>query len=731
LISNKQLWVLILSLIFFSTLMYVDYIINKNEYLQEKVYDLDVQYNASISTHQLVSDLLVEKVTTDPKVSELLYNSLQNPEEAGAYREKLYSLLQPYYSYLKSKGFNVFHFHDTQGKSFLRFHKPKKYGDSLLDKRPSIKKIIKENKKLLGFEIGVFHEEFRYMYPLFHKEKYVGSVEISTSPNFIVNTMNKRLDAKYTMLSKHSAIEPIMLKEDFEKQYSASWIEGYYINNDVRKNTFSDRDLETLEKKLLYKLAMEKPIAIASLHWFKESYIYTFIPLLSIDNSTIGYIVSEREDNRINNIANMQIIKFIFLSIFILIGIFVYRKVQKSQHESEKILEQYKYVMDQFGIVSKADRNGIITYVNQKFCDVSGYNQDELIGNSHNIVRHTDMKKPFFKQMWKTLLSKKVWNGVIKNRTKSGKDYYVQSTIAPILNDSDEILEFIALRQDITEIIFNKNELESEKNYISMLFDAIDEIILVKNNNNITQINQKFFDLFAYKNIHEFKQLHSSISELFISHEGYLDAFSNDWFKELLDDGAVSDNKVLMKDKYNEIRTFRVKIKKVPHHKSYSYLIILNDISLLSPLPINCLEKETALENHEDTTVTLESTQDEISINYEALIKRTEESLGLSSEIVYKLLDSFIVSTQKGIEDLNNALKSKNWNTLERIAHNIKGSSSTLHLKDIANYANKIELHARNNDTIDYQSKIDAIANFLIGIKEYRDRVLNRDTNEK
>lgn len=116
-------------------------------------------------------------------------------------------------------------------------------------------------------------------------------------------------------------------------------------------------------------------------------------------------------------------------------------------------LQQYQRAIDESNIVSKTDINGIITFVNDEFCKISGYLRDELIGQSHNIVRHPDVPVKYFKRLWKTILNKKIYKGLIKNRTKDGKAVYLNTTIIPILDDNNEIEEFVAICYDITEMI--------------------------------------------------------------------------------------------------------------------------------------------------------------------------------------------------------------------------------------------------------------------------------------
>ncbi|WP_424689422.1 ATP-binding protein [Halarcobacter ebronensis] len=118
-----------------------------------------------------------------------------------------------------------------------------------------------------------------------------------------------------------------------------------------------------------------------------------------------------------------------------------------------KLLNQYKKAVDSSAIVSKTDKRGIITYVNDEFTKVSQYKEEELIGKSHNIVRHEDMPSEIFEDLWRTITAKKIWKGQIKNKAKDGSAYHVASTIVPILNYNDEIEEFLAIRLDVTDIV--------------------------------------------------------------------------------------------------------------------------------------------------------------------------------------------------------------------------------------------------------------------------------------
>jgi PAS domain S-box-containing protein/diguanylate cyclase (GGDEF)-like protein len=131
--------------------------------------------------------------------------------------------------------------------------------------------------------------------------------------------------------------------------------------------------------------------------------------------------------------------------------------------ENISFLDVYKTAIDRSSIVSKTDKKGIITYVNKMFCDVSGYKREELIGRSHNIIRHPDMPKEVFKEMWEVLHAKKIWKGTVKNRKKDGSSYIVNATILPILDQNNTVLEYVAVRHNITELEESKEEIKKQR----------------------------------------------------------------------------------------------------------------------------------------------------------------------------------------------------------------------------------------------------------------------------
>ena len=127
--------------------------------------------------------------------------------------------------------------------------------------------------------------------------------------------------------------------------------------------------------------------------------------------------------------------------------------------QSFAFLKSYKKAVDASNLLSITDVDGNIIYVNDQFCLTTGYSREELIGNNHRMLKDADTPKDLYEGMWKTILGKNIWSGTLKNLTKNGRPYYTDSTITPILDEEGNIVEFVATRHDITQLVLQKEQL--------------------------------------------------------------------------------------------------------------------------------------------------------------------------------------------------------------------------------------------------------------------------------
>ncbi|MFZ3052738.1 MAG: HD domain-containing phosphohydrolase [Sulfuricurvum sp.] len=160
------------------------------------------------------------------------------------------------------------------------------------------------------------------------------------------------------------------------------------------------------------------------------------------------------------------------------------------------LLEQYKEVVDASTIVTKTNTYGKIIYANNLFCQKTGYSTDEILSKSHRIIRHPDMSKEFYKNLWATILDKKIWNGSIKNIKKNGDNYISETTIKPILDEFGTILEFISISHDVTELYEINDEIWQTQHEMLSLLGEVGETRSQETGNHVRRV-AKYSKLFA------------------------------------------------------------------------------------------------------------------------------------------------------------------------------------------------------------------------------------------
>ncbi|WP_415894757.1 EAL domain-containing protein [Neptuniibacter sp. PT34_22] len=169
--------------------------------------------------------------------------------------------------------------------------------------------------------------------------------------------------------------------------------------------------------------------------------------------------------------------------------------------EKLNLCDEYKRVLDESSIVLKADHKGAITYVNDRFCEISGYTKKELINKNHSVVLHPDISEEFSKKVWSVISKKKTYKGIVKSLTKDKKTYYADSTIMPLLDHNGNIIEYISIRHDITQL-YKKDAIIIEQ-FTDGLTKLPNRVKLIKDIQTSVEPKLAIFNIDRFKDINE------------------------------------------------------------------------------------------------------------------------------------------------------------------------------------------------------------------------------------
>lgn len=559
-----------------------------DNYIQQHVREFDQR----IESYQLMQQKMIHNYyglfLNSPEITQIMAEAAHSsPQRQEQLRHELMERTAPMFGSLKNFDVRLLFFHLPEQIAFLRLHKPEKFGDSLRTARPSIVAAQTRRQKLVVFETGKLFDGFRTIYPLFHQGQFVGTVEIAYPFMALKKQAMLQLPGAYTFLIKRTIQE---------KKSNAPAIAAYYQESPFGNEYYEDKEsalrsgakgfredeLNTLlsdNKEVIRNALKEKKLQGIQLRYDGKYALLVLKPVSEMGGEHAAYMVELTADHPFFADEREQMIE-VLIAVALLLALlmwYIYR-----YNRSKIILEQYKQAIDENMIVSKTDPEGIITYVNQRFIDISGYSEAELIGKPHSIVRHPDTSAGVFKTMWKTIQKGKVWHGGLQNRSKKGETYYVNSTICPILDENGELIEFIGLREDVTQLVESTKRIEDEKRRFDAIFQHQNSIVVFTTDaGRVEMVNRRFFDYFDFPDLKTFQQTHHCSCSLFLEREGYLFATSFSQYLFNLQEASPEERKVLVLDREGRERILSVEFSAIDLSEGVFYIFAYHDISEL------------------------------------------------------------------------------------------------------------------------------------------------------
>ncbi|MFZ5375629.1 MAG: histidine kinase dimerization/phospho-acceptor domain-containing protein, partial [Campylobacterota bacterium] len=557
-------------------------------YISASVREFDQRIESYRTMQQKMIDNYQQMFLSSPRIGRIMERSADaDAAEQALLRRELLELSAKPFDTLQEYDVRLLFFHLPGAVGFLRVHEPDKFGDSLAKSRPLIVHAQETKQKISAFETGKLFDGFRTVYPLFRDRKFVGTVEIAYTFSALKEQAIHQKRGAYTFLIKRDIQETKAKQSDLKRHYVPSLFGDEYLED--RKDTlligaegFDKGEIAALigsNGDLIRKALARGTLQGIKLYHEGKYSLLILKPVYEFNGNQAAYMV-ELTGNHAFFEDRIREFILLWLGIAVLSALLMWYVFR--YHRSTVFLEQYRDAIEKTMIVSRTDPRGIITYVNDRFAEVSGYRESELMNRSHNIIRHPDTPSALFKELWQTIKAGKIWKGEIKNRTKAGEAYYVKSTIYPLVDENGQIVEYIGLREDVTELVEAAKKLEDEKRRFDTIFQHQKSIVVFTGKEGgIEMVNRRFFDYFDFPDLNAFLAQHQCVCEMFLERKGYISAPSFEEFFERLAESSEEFRKVLVRDKRGEERILAVEFAAISLTEKEYIIFSYHDITEL------------------------------------------------------------------------------------------------------------------------------------------------------
>ncbi len=363
-----------------------------NEHLSAEKEMMSTAFSIIVGAMKSQSDIVFDNRIQVPEIIALYRDAWEAPpERRRQIREAIYDELLPVYQNIQLNHLKQLHFHLKNNDSFLRFHRPDKFGDNLTDVRGTVAYVNRTHKPIEGFEEGRIFNGYRFVYPLFDGIEPIGSVELSVSIKTILEKFREATRADVDFIIRKDVVEAKVFADEQQNYSACEVFEGFMNEQEIlplrnpETNRLIRKHLGALEKGQ-EKMLNDEPYSFIERDG-DGFHIVTFLPLANaVSKKTIGYIILDRKHDDMQYVATRPV-SFI-VAVITLLGLLFYLlcrsedqkyKIESERRRLDSLLELQK------NIVVLTDGQ-VIEYANKLFFDSFGYSSLSSFLSEHQCI---------------------------------------------------------------------------------------------------------------------------------------------------------------------------------------------------------------------------------------------------------------------------------------------------------------------------------------------------------
>ena len=347
------------------------YLLHRNEaknYTSQVVTETDIAYRQIIETNRQKAELIYAMLIDNPEILMLCQKAADGTaNDRDLVRKKLFDRLSPLYAILTT-GDNTrqLHFHLPDNTSFLRFHRPGKFGDNLTRARPSVAAVNRDKIKVSCFEEGRIYNGFRNVFPIAYNQKHLGSVEISWSVGSVIAQMERLFTGNhYAFALKQSVVRELVFSDE-QANYTSSDLTDRYLYEKAFKPSALTRRLNARIKKDAARMMDRQEAFVLGTSLDGRYFLATFLPVHNLEGRQVAWVISYADDPTLHRIfishLTAAIVAAALVSLLTLLAWFFLRKreeVRKAErlaHSTVDALSAHIAILDEHGFIISVNR---------------------------------------------------------------------------------------------------------------------------------------------------------------------------------------------------------------------------------------------------------------------------------------------------------------------------------------------------------------------------------------